>query len=438
MSDLAHLNRMAAWLYRPLLDLGDMPACPPLATNTVELAYRRLAETADVPELTACATGELRREIVRAVGRPEYDVADPRLVPADLQTARWRNLCDHLDRWHDLAPRTQLRVLDLLGRLGFLPLTRDLLSGLDLDGASPHQFDLRMARAMNDYLMWCDDHTTGSNLPEFADIASHAPPGISKLNACYQLVRRAARESGDLEMCEAWQPRHFAALRELEDVLSEFDYGRYLSRYHRVGAFLPQMRRDGDGTAAEMALAESLARSLPRDTWEQRVAADEVLYAALESRSKEALWLGDAERALGHATELVRMQPAMSRSWFHQADILFGLDRIKEARDAYRRALRYSPPGAARALYSIGQCEEILGDAEAATDSYVAALGHDPLGIGVAKQLVTMRDQLTSDCCSEYARHVLDPLMHLRKATPDRAGMGTAHQRMPAPAQLPY
>jgi tetratricopeptide (TPR) repeat protein len=424
---------MAAWLYRPLLDLGETTAPFNLATSPVEFAWRRLAHDAELPGLTGFHSGALRAEVVRAIRRPEYDVADPRLLPDELRSERWGHLCDQVDRWHDLPALKQLHVIELVERLGFFPLALELLENRHPEDESGYEFDFRLARVIGRYLLWSDDHSSPYSLSEFAEIADHAPAGLAKLTACYQMVRQPARESADKEACEAWQPRHLEAIEELRDDLSEFDYLRYLSRYHRVGAFIPQISREAEGTIAEMERAESLARSLPRDTWDRRIAAEEILYAALESRSKEALWLGDGERALAHARELVDLQPAFSRTWFHQGDMLFRLDRIAEARDAYRQALRYSPPGAARALYSIGQCEEILGDAEAAADCYVAALDHDPLGVGAANALAELSHRATPDPCRDYAEHALRQLELLGAPSADRAGMGTAHQRVPPP-----
>jgi tetratricopeptide (TPR) repeat protein len=423
---------MAAWLYRPLLDLGKMPAWPTLGTNAIEFAYRRMVEDVELPQLMVFHTAELRAELVRAIGQPEYMVEDPRQLAEELRTHRWRVLCEQLERLDELPERRRLRVIETLQRLGMLTLALELLDRQDLGSDEQDHFDLRLSRALTRYLLRSDDRSAPYSLSEFEEIAEHAPPGIAKLTACYQMVRQPARESADLVALETWQPHHLAALEELRGVLSDFDYQRFLSRYHRVGAFIPQMKRDGDGTIVEMVKAESLARSLPRDSWEHRVAADDALYAALESRSKEARWLGEGERALAHARELAQLMPVMSDAWFHQGDVLFELDRIPEARDAYRRALRYCPPGAARALYSIGLCEEILGDPNAAADSYIAAMERDPLAIGAAKQLARISEGFDTDCCFAYAQHVLEEL-GLLKDVPQQANMGTAHRHVPPP-----
>jgi tetratricopeptide (TPR) repeat protein len=423
---------MAAWLYRPVLDLGEMPACSTLGTNAIEFAYRRMVEGVELPQLMVFYTAELRAEVVRATSQPAYMVEDPRQLADELRTPRWRVLCDHLDRFDDLRERRALGVIETLQRLGMFALALELLDRKGVGEDEEHHFDLQLSRALTRYLRRSDDRMAPYSLAEFEEIAAHAPPGIAKLTACYQMVRQPARESADVEACEAWQPRHLAALEELGGILSEFDYQRFLSRYHRVGAFIPQMKRDGHATVVEMVKAESLARSLPRDSWEHSVAADDALYAALESRSKEARWLGEGDRALAHARELAQLMPAMSETWFHQGDVLFELDRIPEARDAYRRALRYSPPGAARALYSIGQCEEILGDPDAAADNYIAALERDPLAVGAAKQLAGISKGFDTDCCSVYAERVLDELSVL-KEIPEQANMGTAHRSVPPP-----
>lgn len=100
-----------------------------------------------------------------------------------------------------------------------------------------------------------------------------------------------------------------------------------------------------------------------------------------------------------------------------------------------QRAVAPSRPGLF-ALFAIGQCEEILGDLDAAIDAYVMALDHDRLGIGAARRLAELAEEHSDAGWAAYARDVLDSLQPLGKPVPERSGMGTAHQRIPPPASV--
>jgi CRP-like cAMP-binding protein len=242
------------------------------------------------------------------------------------------------------------------------------------------------------------------------------------------MVRQAARESADLEACETWQPRHLAALQALEGILSDFDYQRFLSRYHRVGALIPQIRgrrrhsrRNGE--------SELLARLLPSDTRAHQVARDEALYAALESRSKETLWLGDGERALAHAEELMQPHPAMSRTWFHQGNILLRLDRIAEAQTrtvgpcatALRGPQERSPRSA-----NARRSSAIPKPPPTATSRPSTTTRSE---IGAANEVAELsRGAAGLTRTRDYAQDVLRQLKPPGPETAGRAGMGTAQR----------
>lgn len=135
---------------------------------------------------------------------------------------------------------------------------------------------------------------------------------MTRIDAAYEMVRQNAKHRADAVECARWQTTHLAAI-EAATSLDDHTRALMLSRYHRVGAFVPQFLGDAAGVDADMTLAEELARSAARDDPGQAVAADEMLYAALESRIKEALWTRDTDLALNRANEYVVLSPSSAR-----------------------------------------------------------------------------------------------------------------------------
>lgn len=55
---------------------------------------------------------------------------------------------------------------------------------------------------------------------------------------------------------------HLNEILKSNDKVSEFTYNQFLSRYHRVNGFIPQMNNDKIGVVLEMDKAEFYARNL--------------------------------------------------------------------------------------------------------------------------------------------------------------------------------
>jgi hypothetical protein len=60
-------------------------------------------------------------------GLTQYRIYDPRDLAPELQSRRWRHLCEQLDHYENLAPVAQLRVPKLLGKLGLYPFVLELV-----------------------------------------------------------------------------------------------------------------------------------------------------------------------------------------------------------------------------------------------------------------------------------------------------------------------
>jgi tetratricopeptide (TPR) repeat protein len=306
-----------------------------------------------------------------------------------LRTERWQKICDAIQDFSGLPSRSQVRLVWLLAKLGLYHFVLELISPTIADHiqSGEDMASLSYLRAMARYRLFLDGEEQEYSLNEFELVATQSPVGIALIDSHYQMVVQNVKHADDLEAAEHWQALHLKAIRSSRAELDEFTYTLVMSRFHRVGGFLPQMRQDKIGVIREMDLAEEYARSLARDSDIYRVAADEMLYPTIESRIKEALWIGDFDLAIERSRRLTELSPYDPRAWLSYGEVLLERNELDKALFAYRMAARFAPPGAEVAYFMAGQCYEELDELELACDAYIAALHVDPMGISSAERL---------------------------------------------------
>lgn len=400
------------WLYRPYFDLGPPAPDPPFHVAGLRYGFRALAEGRRYPRIQVAMNQSFRDGLVASVGVPEYLVESPADLPEQLWSPEWRVLCEAVEAFDDLVVEQQVRLAWLIGKLCLYRfLTAFLPEGVaDRIRTSHEHASLAYLRALGRYRLMLDGETQDYSMVEFERIAAEAPPGIARVDSHYQMVAQNVKHHNDLAGAERWQADHLTAIESSRTVLDDFTYQLVMSRYHRVAGFLPQMRRDKAGVEHEMSLAEKYARELPRDDDVHELAAKEMLYPVLESRTKEAMWMGDLELALQRAVELTELSPHDPRAWLHLGELHVERDEIEDAVRAYRKTVRYAPPGAEVALFMIGQCLEALEDPAAACDAYVGALRIDPLGVSSAERLSEVARATGSHALLAWATALLEEL----------------------------
>lgn len=400
------------WLHRPLVDLGPSPTNPTFLVHALELDYRSMVEQSPKPRLQVSISPSFRGVLATAVGRPEFAVTRCVQLPAWLRTERWSTLCDLVESWPSLPLDRRVRVCWTLAKLGLYEDILDLIPHNAVDRVAHDEESAALAylRAWARSKKWLDNEEDGFSPNEFAPVALNAPPGMTRIDAAYEMVRQNAKHTGDVTECEHWQKVH----REAIDSATDLDHHTrtlMLSRYHRVGAFIPQFRADPAAVAADMTLAVELALSAPRNDADQTIVADEMLYAALESRIKEAQWLRDTDMALEYAGRYIALSPNSARGYMHRANVLFGIEQWDRCRDDCFTAARLAPPHADEASFLLGQCFEKLDSPAEATDAYLATLRVDPLAISAVERLadlVRTHDQpALRDWVTGYANHLL-------------------------------
>jgi hypothetical protein len=284
-----------AFLYRPYFDLGPVAEDAPVASWGVEFACRSMVDARDYPWLYAEYPPSFRRRLIQITGLSQYAVEDPRALAPDLQTGRWRQLCEQVNMYSSLASDAQRRVARLLGKLGLCQFLLDLVPQPGESGirSSEALAELAYLRALADLLI-AEDADGSFDETQLERIALLAPQGSHvRILALNHLAVRHAKRDGDVARVSYWLGLHHQQIEHSRLNYGEDTFTRLLSRHHRATGFVPQLRGDRAGVVREMDLCQQFAERLPRDTFEQRLSGNELLFAALESRTKEALWLGD-------------------------------------------------------------------------------------------------------------------------------------------------
>jgi len=414
------------FLFRPYLDFGGADLRAPHHVVGLHFAIRAVLDERDYPHLQASMNPSFRDLLLRSVQPMAGDVKTHDLDgsgPNDGPARRIIGLCSSFAAQDQV---TQRRVAWILIKAGFHAPAEALLARVAAPTRepSPEQADLSFALVYARYRQFVDEPQRDYSPAEFATIAEHAPPGIARVDASYQVVVQAVKHRADVEAAEAWQMRHLAAIEQSDPMLSAFQRLFVRSRFHRVGAFIPQIRGQPERLRAEMDEAERLARAIPRSDVIGRVAADEVLFPVLESRTREALALGECGRALSHATELVRLSPSDARAWLLLGEVALENGLREQAIHAYGRARWFAPPGRDIAAFMLAQCLDANGDIEAATGALLDSVAVDPLGISAIDALVDRVEQLDNSllgqwiCARAQALHDLRERPLVRQAWP--------------------
>lgn len=426
---------VAGWLNRPYLDLGPAPDEVPNHTAALVVDCRSLFGGEDTPWFWSSLNPSFREALTAEVGLPGYAVDDPTLLPTELRTPNWQQLCEYLANFTSLDPATQVKVGRMLNRMCFFRHTRALIPA-DIGaraGERPELAFLAWLRAMAGYKLWLEDADPTYSLAEFELLAQTAPPGLARINPRYQMVVQNVKHGADLAATEHWQRLHHAAIEEARDDLDPHDYLMATSRSYRVAAFIPQMRRDAEGTVRDMDLAEQYAERMDVGTELQRKFAREMQYPVQESRIKEAQWIGDLDLALERAKRHRDDHLVDARTWLHCGQVHVKRDELEEALGCFRECVRLAPPGGEVARFLAGQCHEALGDLNAALDSYLGALRVDPLGISSVDGVQRVAKALGSKVHS-WAERRMEQLdeMRAQRAAASAAG-DDAYRHLPAP-----
>jgi tetratricopeptide (TPR) repeat protein len=211
-------------------------------------------------------------------------------------------------------------------------------------------------------------------------------------NATAKVFVHNAKNRCDTAELVRWGNRFEAALANTIAGADEFTAGLFTSRFYRGLGFLPQLAGDTKEMERTMDLAESHALSIKPSTTAQHLLYREKLHAVMESRTKEALWLGDRDAALSRSRKVIEVDPYDSKAWVELGEIHYLRQEWRVASEAYSTAALLGPPASAVGRYMAALCFRKLGQDMLAALFLKDAIECDPLGISSRHQINELPD----------------------------------------------
>jgi tetratricopeptide (TPR) repeat protein len=172
----------------------------------------------------------------------------------------------------------------------------------------------------------------------------------------------------------------------------DFTSALLLSRFYRAAAFVPQRRGKRAEVTRMMDLAEQHARALVPTDEAENLLRLENLYPVFESRTKEALWLGDLDLALARAESLTELDPYDSRAWLELGEVRLRRSEYAPAAEAYVVAATLGAPSSAIGCHMAGVCFRYLGQPLLAAFFFKTSLQTDSLAISPRDQIHALPD----------------------------------------------
>ncbi len=328
-------------------------------------------------------TQDFRNTLAREGGATAHVVDDPREVPEALRSERWAALCRAIDTWNELSARRQARLAALLHALCFHGLTQKLTSqrAARLDDAddvllaywsASAGYMVNLPQSVNDYSF--ADMTAFERIAR--DGRGHA---AMRFLASVKLLVHEAKTAGRLDALRAAATRAeglLAAAVQTRALLRHL----YTSHFHRAVAMVSQAGGRSPDVTRHMDEAERHARAIRPRTTPDRILCRENLHPVLESRTKEAIWRREPERAVQLARAVVSVDPYDPKSWLELGEALALTDRLDDAACAYLSASVLGPPGSVIGVHMAGVCLERAGKPSMGYVLFLESVARDPLG----------------------------------------------------------
>ncbi len=381
-----------AWLNQSWINLAEPAGDGNLTPWGIELAYRAFASSDDLPRFNSVVATNHRLLVANAAHSSKATVAitRPDEVPTAERGLRWAQLCEAVQSYERLPLSKRDNLLWLLHRLCFHRVVEELTRTAPTSVSCDKDASLQVTRTIT---LACLSRTRGEHAfgALFQALWPALPAGSpAAVEASYHLLIEHAKTRPDPARAEQAAQTHERMVEQAAAQLSPFRAGLLWSRLHRARAFVPMLAGDMDGMVRDMDAAERIARSLVPGDEAERHAAAEILWPVLESRIREAQALGNLALAERRARALIDAARLNSRAWLHLGETLLALERFEDAIPVYQEAHRLGPPASAVALFNLGQCHEMLDQAEPAMDAYAELLQLDPLAISAAERIASI------------------------------------------------
>ena len=384
-------SRLSLWMLRPYLDLAPVDTGP-LHVQCIEEGWRAFADCACPRFLPQRAMPPgFRLQLGEEAGAP-YATSDPRQLPEHLRSERWRALCDNLDNWNDLARERQCRLASLLHSMCLYSLLLQLIPETEEahsnDAGAIHLAFWRASAGFMSKQLKKATSFQHEEMERFRRIALDAANAVPDgFNATAKVFVHMAKTRVPVGELAKWGDRFEKALQASLPSMDEFTAQLYTSRFYRGFGFLPQCNGERSEVVRIMDLAELHARRMKPVTPAQTVLYRENLHALLESRTKEALWLGDKDLALQRALGVIEVDPFDAKAWAEVGEIRYLREEWREAAEAYAVAAMLGPPASAVGRYMLGVCLRKLDLPLISALLFRDTLETDPLGVSPRVQI---------------------------------------------------
>jgi tetratricopeptide (TPR) repeat protein len=379
--------RLPAWLLRPYIDLGPC-VMGPLYARGIDEYWRAFSDPAAPPfNLQRTLPPVFRTQLLTESGQRDFLVSDPRELPPCLRSDRWSVICDALDEWGNLPPpRKRALVLLLQALCLYEPVLRLIpeFNGRP-ESDDPVEIELSYWRASARYVLAAPSRISDyreADVSLFEAIAVDAPHAFpAAFNSAVKLVAHKAKTGASVRDLVKWRGRLERLLADALNGVDRFTQDLLTSRFYRVVAFLPQRRRNRAEVVRVMDLAERHARRMKPCTAAQELIYLENLHPVMESRTKEALWLGNRALALKRSRQVVRLDPYDSKAWVELGQVHMARKEWEQAAEAYIAAAMLGPPASAIGRHMAGVCFRKCGLDRLAGFLFKDTLEIDALGI---------------------------------------------------------
>ncbi|MDN3354462.1 hypothetical protein [Actinomadura sp. DC4] len=394
-------------LTRPFVDLSETAAAS-VQTSGIEAAFRHVLEDPgySLPIQYHPAAG-LRDRILRELGAREFSCAQPSEVAPELRTARWSRLVEWTDGFEDLPETRQKSVISLCQTLGlYTAVTALAARALNSAARAADPLATDFGAWMLTRVLRARSLVLRSRTAHQADIANLADIALAdhlqleqRISAGLSLVVQHSKgEYQDPALAARWRAhteRLFSGFRPEEHWTSL----GLASSYWRGICFVPFQRGLREQVTEELERAERYAVAMPSGSVGEDTMRRQYLHPLLETRIREANWLGDLDLSVARAERLIELDPLEPKVYITAGDVHLRAGDRGRAVERYRQAAVLGPPYTVLSRYKLGCALEAAGDLDGALSEFVAALRAEPGAVTCARaaqRLARLRDDASS------------------------------------------
>jgi tetratricopeptide (TPR) repeat protein len=307
-------------------------------------------------------------------------------------------MCEALDHWPELTSDQQCRLVLILHALCFYSLISNRIPDIPESeiAANADRAELAYRRASACYMLGLPGRVAdyrNADLSELERIGTTAPRDHPvALNAALKVLVHKAKVRAPVEELVEWRARSERILEEALTKGDDFTCALLLSRFYRAAAFVPLRHGDRGEVVRMMDLAEHHALAMAPTNDAQELLHLENLHPVIESRTKEALWLGDLDLALARAERLTDLDPYDSRVWLELGQVRLERNEFAPAAEAYAVAAMLGPPSSAIGRHMAGLCFRHLGQPLLAAFCFKASIEIDSQAISPHDEIQRLPD----------------------------------------------